>query len=238
MTFKKGDIVEVINEEHFYSRDYPVGTTWVVARDQESGYYQVYVYDSNQTDRGGEAILWDYNLKLVEQEEEAKKENEMRFKLGDTYICTETTVDYWTVGKEYPVQLRTGTNPCIVDDEGIGWYQDTYEMYATFKLNEEEKEMAFKIGDKVYGKNRHNEDWLTGEIVVTDKQWGYRIKVLNSDYKYAWLDADTVKLLLEEKPKLDLNNLTTAELREYVELVEDKEEAEFLLECFIEKVTK
>lgn len=233
----------------------------------------------------------------------------MKFKIGDKYICTESKVNYWTVGKEYPVQLRTGTNPCIVDDEGTGWYPDGYEMYATFKLNEEEKEMkfkigeqykcvkapngnftegklynvecnyagqtwlrgndglqytseqctvghrlnttglqfekverdkemAFKIGDKVYGKNRHNEDWLTGEIVVTDKQWGYRIKVLNSDYKYAWLDADTVKLLLEEKPKLDLNNLTTAELREYVDLVENKEGAEFLLESFIEKVSK
>lgn len=118
MTFKKGDIVEVINEEHFYSRDYPVGTTWVVARDQESGYYQVYVYDSNQTDRGGEAIFWAYNLQLVEQPEEPQEQKEMRFKV------------------------------------------------------------------------------------------------------------------------FDLNNLTTSELREYVELVEDKENAEFLLECFIEKVSK
>lgn len=73
----------------------------------------------------------------------------MAFKIGDKYKCTETTVDYWTVSKEYPVQLRTGTNPCIVDDEGIGWYQDTYEMYATFKLNEEEKEMKFKKDDIV-----------------------------------------------------------------------------------------
>lgn len=100
--------------------------------------------------------------------------------------------------------------------------------------------MKFKVGDKVYGQNRHNEDWITGEIVVADKQWGYRIKVVNAEYQYAWLAGNTVKLL-EEKPKFkvfDLNNLTTSELREYVELVEDKENAEFLLECFIEKVTK
>lgn len=98
--------------------------------------------------------------------------------------------------------------------------------------------MDFKFGDNVYGKNRHNEDWITGEIVAADKQGGYRIKIVDEDYQYAWLDTETVNHLVEEKPKFDLNKLTTAELREYVELVEDKEQAEFLLECFIEKVTK
>lgn len=118
MKFRKGDIVEVINDENFYGVDYLVGTTWVVSRDQESGYSQVYVYDSNRKDRRCEAIFWDYNLKLVEQVEEPQEQKEMKVK-------------------------------------------------------------AF-----------------------------------------------------------DLNNLTTSELREYVELVEDKENAEFLLECFIEKVSK
>ena len=43
------------------------------------------------------------------------------------------------MGKEYQVQLITETNPYIVDDEDDRWYQDGYEMYATFKLKEEIK---------------------------------------------------------------------------------------------------
>lgn len=42
---------------------------------------------------------------------------------------------------------------------------------------------------------------------------------------------------LKEKA-FDLNNLTTAQLREYVELLEDKEESERLLNEFIERMTK
>lgn len=58
--------------------------------------------------------------------------------------------------------------------------------------------MTFKIGDKVYGKKMNSEEWITGEIVITDKEWGYGVKGLNADYKCAWLETDTVQLL-EEK---------------------------------------
>lgn len=105
----------------------------------------------------------------------------MAFKLGDTYICTESNVDWWTEGKEYEVQLNMASRPCIVDNDGAAWYSHSYDMTAKFKLKEE-KEMKFKV--------------------------------------------------------FDLNNLTTSELREYVDLLEEKENAEFLLECFIEKVSK
>ena len=65
--------------------------------------------------------------------------NTVELKEGRTYVCKETRMRYWTVGKEYQVQLITETNPYIVDDEGDRWYQDGYEMYATFKLKEEKK---------------------------------------------------------------------------------------------------
>ena len=42
---------------------------------------------------------------------------------------------------------------------------------------------------------------------------------------------------LKEQP-FDLNNLTTAQLREYIDLLEDKEESERLLNEFIERMTK
>ena len=41
---------------------------------------------------------------------------------------------------------------------------------------------------------------------------------------------------LKEKP-FDLNTLTTAQLREYVDLLEDKEESERLLNDFIERMS-
>lgn len=62
----------------------------------------------------------------------------IKMELGQTYICTESKVDYWTEGKEYEVQLRTGKYPCIVDDEDFAWYEyGGYELTAKFKLKEE-----------------------------------------------------------------------------------------------------
>lgn len=113
----------------------------------------------------------------------------MAFKIGDKYICTETTGDYWTVGKEYPVQLRTGTNPCIVDDEGIGWYQDTYEMYATFKLNEEENKMKFKLGETYICTKSSVSGFTTGKeypVLVND----FGKLAIRDDEETTWFDYE------------------------------------------------
>lgn len=67
MKFKKGDIVEVINEENFFGIKYSVGTHWVVARDIADEYNQVCVYDVQQNNRGYQAIFWDYNVKLIKR---------------------------------------------------------------------------------------------------------------------------------------------------------------------------
>ena len=67
MKFKKGDIVEVINEENFFGIKYPVGTHWVVARDNADEHHHVCVYDFQQNNRGDQAIFWDFNVKLIKR---------------------------------------------------------------------------------------------------------------------------------------------------------------------------
>lgn len=67
MRFKKGDIVEVINEENFFGIEYPVGTHWVVARDQVEEHHHVSVHDFQQNNRGNQAIFWDFNVKLIKR---------------------------------------------------------------------------------------------------------------------------------------------------------------------------
>lgn len=67
MKFKKGDIVEVINEENFFGIKYPVGTHWVVARDNADEHHHVCVHDFQQNNRGNEAIFWDFNVKLIKR---------------------------------------------------------------------------------------------------------------------------------------------------------------------------
>lgn len=99
--------------------------------------------------------------------------------------------------------------------------------------------MKFNIGDKVFGKDVVTKSYYTGRIIEINHELAdWASYCIATVYGNKWLINDTITKVEEEKPNFDLNNLTTAELREYVELVEDKEEAEFLLECFIEKVTK
>ena len=67
MRFKKGDIVEVINEEYFFGITYPVGTHWVVVRDQSDEHNHVCVHDFQQKNSSDQAIFWDFNVKLIKR---------------------------------------------------------------------------------------------------------------------------------------------------------------------------
>ena len=231
----------------------------------------------------------------------------LEFKEGQTYVCKETRMRFWTVGKEYQVQLITETNPYIVDDEGDRWYQDSYEMYATFKLKEENKTLIFKEG-QTYVCTKSDKWWWTegkeypvvcnsnGKPVIIDNdgdEWSSNVLItFNNQFKLkggnkmkkleikegqtyvckrdklAWWTLDKEykvqtfrngilyltddegdnwylpndELLnnvfkLKEQP-FDLNKLTTAQLKEYVDLLEDKEDSERLLNEFIERVSK
>lgn len=77
-------------------------------------------------------------------------------------------------------------------------------------------------GDTNYIVSNNNVKWFEYEFPVLDEQMGVKLE-----------EQKEMKFKV-----FDLNNLTTSELREYVDLLEEKEKAEFLLECFIEKVSK
>lgn len=143
----------------------------------------------------------------------------LKFNVGQTYICTETKMRYWTVGKEYPVQLRTGRNPCIVDDEGVGWYPDAYEMYATFKLKEENKmtilkrykciksndEKRFAVGavyplyksEKNYIVANNNTLWYEDEFPIIEKEYGVLLKLIEEHPIPVYTKDDLAKDALE-----------------------------------------
>lgn len=74
MTFKKGDIVEVIVEDVSDNIKYPVGTRWVVPHDM-ARYATVEVIDTRQNNKRG--ILWINKIKKVEGL------NDMTLKIGD-----------------------------------------------------------------------------------------------------------------------------------------------------------
>lgn len=64
---------------------------------------------------------------------------------------------------------------------------------------------------------------------------------LTDDDKYHWYlpNGNLLNQVFNIKEKtFDLNKLTTAQLREYIGLLEDKEESESFLNHFIERMTK
>lgn len=113
--------------------------------------------------------------------------------------------------------------------------------------------MAFKIGEKYKCIKAPNGNFTEGGVYEVESNHAGQTWLRGNDGKRYISVQCTVGHMhnrtglqfekVEEDNKMkfkvfDLNNLTTSELREYVELVEDKENAEFLLECFIEKVSK
>ncbi len=99
--------------------------------------------------------------------------------------------------------------------------------------------LKFKEG-QTYVCKRDDLDWWTldkeyrvqtfsdGGLYITDDDecdWYLTNNLLNTVFK------------LKEKT-FDLNKLTTAQLREYVDLLENKEKAESLLNDFIERMSK
>lgn len=134
----------------------------------------------------------------------------MKFKVGDKYKCIKAPNGNFTEGEIYTVENNLLLEPCLIGNGGFV-YSATHctvghphnRTGLQFEKVKGENEMEFKIGDKVCGKDRHSEHWLVGDIVVADKQCGYRIKVLNADVTYAWLDTETINYVLEETPKSD-----------------------------------
>lgn len=78
------------------------------------------------------------------------------------------------------------------------------------------------------GKEYKVQSFSDGRLYITDDE-GYDWYVTNN------LLSTVFKL---KEKTFDLNKLTTAQLREYIDLLEKKEKSESLLTDFIERVTK
>lgn len=117
MPFKKGDIVEITEDDSCGEHTYYVGTQWLVVN---TTHMCVVVKDDRQP--SGECMIFKYKVKLIEEENKM-----LKFKEGQTYICTESHASQWTVGREYPVFIDNYENYFVIkDDEGSHWYD--YEL--------------------------------------------------------------------------------------------------------------
>lgn len=162
------------------------------------------------------------------------------FKEGQTYVCTKANERWLTEGKEYEVGLSSLNKTFIVDDDGDRWTSNDLSVYdSTFKLKDTQPKVTPQEG-QTYVCKRDDLDWWT-----LDKE--YKVQTFNSgdlcikdDDETKWYvtnDLMNQVFKLKEQP-FDLNKLTTAQLKEYIGLLENKENAESLLNDFIERMTK
>ena len=86
-----------------------------------------------------------------------------------------------------------------------------------------------KLANWTLGKEYKIQTFCNGSLYITDDE-GYNWYLPNDE-----LLKNVFKL--KEQP-FDLNKLTTAQLKEYIGLLEDKEKAESSLNDFIERKTK
>ncbi len=67
----------------------------------------------------------------------------LTIKKGQTYICTKSDKQWWTVGKEYPVFLDSYNEPAIRDDDGDDWHSSYLSISNNqFKLKEEQPKVT------------------------------------------------------------------------------------------------
>lgn len=106
------------------------GQTWLRGNDGLK-------YTSEQCTVGHRLNTTGLQFEKVEGENKMKKEK-MKFKLGQTYICTKSSLSWFTEGKEYPVIVNDYGKLAIKDDDRMLWFD--YELtglYTCFKLKEE-----------------------------------------------------------------------------------------------------
>lgn len=163
------------------------------------------------------------------------------FKEGQTYVCTKSTEEYWTEGKEYTVVVTCYGIPVLTDNSGNTWSAtalnlDTHQFklkenirmrtVTSYKCIKSDDERRFTVGEIYtayegevnYIVANNNVKWYENEYHILKKNYG--------------VEFDEVKEIF------DLNKLTLAQLKEYVGLLEDKEKAERSLTEFIERMTK
>ena len=145
MQFKKGDIVEITEEDSWGEHTYYIGTQWLVVN---TTHMCVVVKDDRQP--SGECMIFKYKVKLIEEENKM-----LKFKEGQTYICTESHASQWTEGKEYKVYFNNNTHAFALSDNNLTlWYEDELnEGQHKFKLKEE-TETTDLIDNQPHYKNK------------------------------------------------------------------------------------
>lgn len=203
MLFKKGDIVEVTEEDRWCGQKYYIGTRWVVV---DTTHRFVIVKDDRQQD--GEGTIVKYNVKLIEEENKM-----LEFKEGQTYICTEAYGTWWTVGREYPVFINNYNNYFVIkDNEGTLWYD--------YELNK--KQHKFILKDEPLTENppmeKEQEKRITSDII--DNQPHYKnqgiepIVLMKTNFSKeeftGFLQGNVLKYMLRYKDKNGLEDLKKA----------------------------
>lgn len=179
----------------------------------------------------------------------------LKFKEGQTYICTEAAFNWWTEGKEYTVkplnELETYFNNddtthkvfVLDDDEGTSW-RDT-ELSASlnkFKLKKENKMLNFKEGQTYICTKTDKQWWTEGKEYKVERCDECGLCIFdNNGVWHTQSDLNNIrftktKFKLKEEPQetvFDLNKLTTDELRIYCDLVDAVSDAQYRLDEFI-----
>lgn len=151
----------------------------------------------------------------------------------------------FAVGEIYP--LYKGDRNYIVANNSVKWYENNFSCIEEAwgveleEMNENEM-LNVKEGQTYVCKRDALAWWTKGKEYKVQKFSDDGRLYLTDDSNYHWYLPNEGLLnnvfKLKEESKFNLNKLATAELREYVELLENKEKSERLLNEFIERMIK
>lgn len=156
-----------------------------------------------------------------------KSNDEKRFAVGEIYPLYKDNINY------------------IVDNSNRIWPEKEFpliEEYWGVEFTELNKNEMYDIKEgQTFICKRDDLDWWTlGKEYQVVFDEGIGLVIVDDDgYKWYLPNYDLLNRVFKLKEKtLDLNKLTTAELREYIDILENKEKADRLLNEFTERMTK
>lgn len=168
-------------------------------------------------------------------------------KAGQIYVCTKSKVSWWTEGKEYEVIVNRWGELCLVDNDNDKWVINylNNRKGIQFKLVKNPPEVTMKTlevkeGQTYICQRDDLEEWTLGKEykVVFYESLGLVIVDDEGDKWYLpnhSLLNDVFKL---KENAFDLNTLTLEELEEYLQLAIALEEDKYLMNNFIERMSK
>lgn len=131
--------------------------------------------------------------------------------------------------------------PFLVDDDDDRWSSNDLSLYdSRFELKDEQLKIIPKEGQTYTCKRDDIDGWTLGKEYKVQTFSNGRLYITDDDGLNCYLPNDHLLnqvFKLKEKT-FDLNALTIEQLKEYVKLLENKENAESSLNDFIERMTK